>query len=425
MIPGLTVSPEVAFSTGAGDVGYLILDDATRGKLDTAKLAAADYFTDVSTWFRGGTVNRGVSRFEGIYGQAEAGTMTVALANDDRRFDPTNLAGPYVAAGATQVKAGRAIRLRATYAGVAYDLFRGFIDEPRLTYIQRGPATVTLLATDGTAAVANYEQNGGATVGAGEDTGARINRVLDGMGWPAEERNIAVGKTTVQGTDLSANAWSEIALTSDTELGEVYFDVDGKLTFRNRDALSTDTRSNTSQATFGDANDGLELGFVAIELTADLNQTRNIIRGSRVGGVQQIAQDATSIAQYRRRTWQRSDLLHQTDAEVADYVAYVLSLLKDNELRVATMTVNPLADPTRLFPQVLGRKLGDRVTVKFTPPGGGARISRDVFIRGVNHTIGGDTWETTFAYQDATNKFQFFVLNNATLGRLDNNALAY
>lgn len=424
MIPGLAILPEVAFSSVAGGLGYLVLDDATLGKLDTGTLGT-EVYADVEAWFQGGTVKRGVSRFDGIYGRAEAGTMRIVLDNTDRRFDPTNLDGPYVAAGATQVKAGRAIRLRAIWANVTYDLFRGFVDEPRLTYIQRGPATTTLTATDGTAAVANFDQNAGATVGTGEDTGARINRILDNMGWPAVERNIAVGRTTVQGTDLSANAWAEIILTSDTELGEVYFDVDGRLTFRNRDALATDTRSNTSQATFGDANDGVELGFVDVELVADLTQTRNVIRAGRVGGVQQIAEDASSIAEYRRRTWQRSDLLHQTDTEVADYAAYVLALLKNNEVRISTLRVDPLADPDRLFPQVLGRKLGDRVTVKFTPPGGGTRISREVFIRGIDHAIGLDTWQTTFALQDATNKFQFFVLDHATLGRLDHNALSY
>lgn len=424
MIPGLTLLPEVAFSSVAGGLGYLVLDDATLGKLDTGRLGA-EVYADVATWFQGGSVKRGVSRFDGIYGRAEAGTMQIVLDNNDRRFDPTNLAGPYVAAGATQVKAGRAIRLRAIWASVTYDLFRGFVDEPRLTYVKRGPATTTLTATDGTAAVANYDQNGGATVGAGEDTGARINRVLDNLGWPAVERNIAVGRTTVQGTDLSANAWAEIVLTSDTELGEVYFEADGRLTFRNRHALSTDTRSNTSQAVFGDADDGVELGFTDVELVADLNQTRNVIRAGRVGGVQQTVEDASSIAEYRRRTWQRTDLLHQTDAEVADYAAYVLSLLKNNELRVSTLTVDPLADPARLFPHVLGRKLGDRVTVRFTPPGGGARITRDVFIRGIDHAIGVDTWKTTFAFQDATNKFQFFVLDHATLGVLDDDALAY
>lgn len=423
MIDGLTIVPEVAFSTGAGDVGFLILDDPTRGKLDTAKLAATDYYTDVAEWFRGASVIRGVSRFEGVYGRAEAGTLTLVLANEDRRFDPTNLAGPYVAAGVTQVKAGRKIRLRTVYAGVAYDLFSGFVTEPQLSYINRGVANTTMLATDGTEVLSNFDQNAGGVVGGGEDTGARINRVADNAGWPSEERNVATGATTVQGTDLSANAWAEIVRTSDTELGEVYFDVDGKLTFRNRHALFTDTRSNTSQATFGDGG-GAELGFTEIDLGADLRQTKNIIRLSRVGGSQQIVEDLTSQAEYRRRTWQRSDLLHQTDAEVLDYARHVLALSKDNELRIDAITVDPLADPANLFPQVLGRKLGDRVTVKFTPPGGGDRISRDVFIRGIQHSAGLDTWQTRFVFQDAT-KFAFFVLDNATLGRLDANALAY
>lgn len=426
MIPGLTLAPEIAFSTGAGDVGYLILDDPTRGKLNTGKLAAGDYFTPLETWFRGGSIRRGTSRFDGVYGRAEAGTMEIFLANDDRRFDPTNLAGPYVAAARTQVKAGRAIRMRAVYAGVSYDLFRGFVEEPRLNYRNRNFAQVTFVATDGTAVVADYDQNAGGIVGTGETTGARINRVLDNLGWPAEERNIAVGLTTIQGTDLSLNAWAEIVQTSDTELGETYFDVDGKLTFRDRHALSRDVRSNTPQAVFGDANDGVELPFTDVELSADLTQTKNIVRVSRIGGTQQVVQDATSIAEYRRRTFQRSDLLHQSDAAVADYGRLVLALLKDNDLRISTMRVNPLADPERLFPQVLGRKLGDRITVKFTPPGGGTRISRDVYLRGIDHQIGLTTWETRWAFQDAARySAVFFVLDHTTLGRLDTNALAF
>lgn len=423
MIPGLTVIPEIGFSTAAGEAGYLVLDDAVYGKLDTGQLAEVGIFTDVADWFRGGSVTRGVSRFEGVYGRAEAGTMTIDVANEDRRFDPTNLAGPYVAAGATQVKPGRPIRLRAEYAGVTYDLFRGFVKEPHLTYVNPTVATATFTAADGTVVLSNFDQNAGATVGGGETTGARINRIADNAGWPAADRNIAVGKTTVQGTDLSDNAWSEIVLTSDTELGEVWFETDGKLTFRDRHAVVTDPRSNTSQATFGDGPG--ELGFTQIELSADLRQTKNIIRLSRVGGTQQIVEDLTSQAEYRRRTWQRSDLLHQTDAEVLDYARHVLALSKDNELRIETIAVNPRADPDGLFPQVLGRKLGDRVTVKFTPPGGGTRISRDVFIRGISHTIGLDTWSTTFAFQDATTKFAFFVLDHTTLGRLDHNALTY
>lgn len=425
MTTGVTITPEIAFSSAAGDVGYLILDDPTRGKLNTARLAAADYFAPLTDWFRGGTVSRGTSRFDGVYGRAEAGTMKIDLANEDRRFDPTNLDGPYVAAGETQVKAGRAARLRVTHlaTGVTYDLFRGFVEEPVLQYAG-GTATTTFVCVDGTTVVADYNGVAGAAVGGGEDTGARINRVLDNIGWPAEERTIAAGQTTVQSTELSANAWAEICLVADTEIGEVFFDVDGKITFRNRHAILSDPRSATSQATFGDDTGELPFAADGIIVSADLTQTKNLIRVSRVGGTQQTASDADSRAEFRTRTWGRSDLLHQTDAAVADYADYVLYLLKDYEVRVTSIAVNPLADPDNLWPQVLGRKLGDRVTVRFTPPGGGDRISRDVFIRGISHDIGTATWTTTFVFQDAT-KFAFLVLDHPTLGRLDHNALAY
>jgi hypothetical protein len=419
VIPNLTVTPEIGFSdTGSG---YLYLDDPSRGKLDTGTIGPDTYFVDVSAWFRGGSISRGQSRHEGTHGRAEAGRATMRLLNTDRRFDPTNLSGPYVAAGVTQVQPERRMRYRATWAGVTYTLWYGTVDSWKLGYQGPNYADVTVAGTDGTKIVANYDQNAGSVVGTGEDTGARINRVLDNIGWPATDRLVATGKTTVQGTDLSANAWTEIVLNADTEIGDVYFDGSGKLVFRHRHAPLTDTRSATPQATFGD-NPG-ELGYVGLVIEHDSLQVRNLIRIARVGGTQQVASDATSIAQYRTRTFNRSDLIMQTDAAALDYAGYALALQKNAELRFDQVTIDPLADPTNLFPQVLGRELGDRIRILLRPPGTGT-IQRDVFIRGITHEIGPTTWRTTWALQDAS-KFAFFVLNDAILGVLDTDALAY
>lgn len=423
MIPGLTIIPEVAFTAVA--TGFLHFDDPVKGKLDTAKLAGPDTFTDLVDYFRGGEISRGVSAFDGVYGRAEAGTCTMRLANEDRRFDPSHLTGPYVVAGVTQVEPERQVRIRASYGGVAYNLFRGFADDWSLSYVPPAVANAVVKATDGTKVIANYDQNAGGIVGTGEDSGARIARVLDNIGWAADDRDLDVGLTTLQGTDLSANAWAEIALVSDTELGDVYFDGTGKLVFRNRQAALTDARSNTSQATFGDANDGVEIGYVGVKFGSTSQQLRNVVRATRVGGTQQIATDGASVSKYRARTWQRSDLIMQTDAAAADYALYVLGLLKTAELRFDTLVLNPLANPDVLFPQVLGRELGDRITIRRRPPGGGATIERQAFIRGIQHSIELDTWQTTWTLQDATTKFAFLVLDNATLGRLDYNALAY
>jgi hypothetical protein len=420
MIPGLRVYPEIGFSEIGG--GYLHFDDPSRGKFDTGKFGPAEYFTDLWSWWQGGTITRGVSRHDGTHGRAEAGRATMQFDNTDRRFDPTNLAGPYVAAGVTQVQPEREMRYRAEYGGVTYNLWRGSVDDWRLTYRFPNIGDVAVSGTDGTKIVANHDQNAGGIVGTGETAGARVNRVLDNIGWPATDRLVATGQTTLQGTDLSANAWSELALVSDTEIADLYFDGTGKLVFRHRHAPLTDTRSNTPQATFGD--DPGELGYVDLEIEYSADQVQNLIRAARVGGTQQVAQDTASQAAYRTRTWNRSDLIMQTDTDAADWAGFVLALQKDAELRFSSITIDPRSDPANLFPQVLGRELGDRIRILFRPPGGGATIQRDAFIRGISHDLGKSTWRTTWALQDAE-VFAFLVFDNAVLGRLDYNAFAY
>ena len=136
--------------------------------------------------------------------------------------------------------------------------------------------------------------------------------------------------------------------------------------------------------------------------------------------------DTGSIAEYQRKTWGRSDLIMQTDAEAAEYAAYVLSFSKAAKLRFDSIRIMPTTDPDNLWPQVLGRELGDRITVKFTPPGGGAIIQRDAFIRGIKHDVAAPgRWVTVWTLQDADAHLSFMVLNHASLGRLDANSLAY
>lgn len=411
---------EVAFAYEVAAAGYFILDESL---LDTG-LLATDYFVDTSQWVEKLSTQRGVSRHDGVYARAQAGRATVVFDNADRRFDPTNLDGPYVSAGRTEIVPMRAFRLQATWAGVAYDVWAGFADEWRLDWSNADTAETTLTGTDGTKVVSNYDSVAGATVGGGETTGARINRVLDNAGWPAGERVIDNGLTTVQSTDLANNAWTEILLTADTEIGEVYFDAANRVVFRGRQAILTEPRSITSQATFG--CDPGELTYDSVDVANDDTQVRNIIRISRVGGTVQEVQDADSIAEYQRKTWGRSDLIMQTDGEAADYAAYVLSFSKDAMLRFDSIRITPTTDPDNLWPQVLGRELGDRITVKFTPPGGGAVIERDVFIRGIKHDVAAPgRWVTAWALQDAGTFIGSFVLDSATLGVLDTNSLAY
>lgn len=412
---------EVGFS-GPGTGTALHLDDEVRGKLDTATLGAAAVWTDVTQYVVSVSSRRGATRADGPILRYEAGTATIVLSNDDRRFDPTNLDGPYVAAGVTQVEPMRAVRIRARWAGVTYPIWQGYADQWDVDYDGPSSSTVTLTASDAFGVFVSHDRGAISPVGAGEDTGARIDRILDSIDWSDEDRMIATGDTTVQETTLADNVLAELLLTADTELGELYMDSRGRAVFRNRLALMEDDRSASPQAVFGDG-DG-ELPYERVRLSYDAQSIYNRISIARAGGTAQVVEDTGSQSAYLVRTYTRTDLLHETDDAARDYAGFLLHQAGRPELRIAAMSLVPSRDDD-LWPQALGREIGDRVTVIRRPPGGGDPIERDVIVRGISHEFTAElSWRTEFVFQSAT-RLSFFVLNDPILGVLDGNALAY
>jgi len=159
-------------------------------------------------------------------------------------------------------------------------------------------------------------------------------------------------------------------------------------------------------------------------LSYDDTTLNNLVRVARVGGTQQIAEDITSQQQYLVHTFDRTDLIVESDAVAADYAAFILYQTKSPELRFTSLTVAGNDDQDALFPHMLGRAIGDRIRINRVPPGGGI-VSRDVFIAGVSHEVPGpNEWRTTWALQSAS-KWSFITLDNPTLGVLDANAIAY
>jgi hypothetical protein len=419
-----TLTLEVGFLAGASTGTYLTLDDAARGLLDTGTLAPDSLWTDLAAAVPVFSVQirRGSSRVDGPVVRYEAGTLTADLDNSDRRLDPTNLSGPYVSAGVTQVTPMRAVRVRATWAGVTYDVWRGFADGWQISYDPPLDSRVTLTATDAFKVFAAYERRAVAPVGAGEDSGARADRILDSVGWASTDRIVATGDSDLQATTLDGDALTELQLAADSELGECYVDGAGRVVFRNRHALYIDARSNTSQATFGDS--GSELPYEAVTPDYDDTSLANLIQVARSGGADQTASDTASRSLYLTHTYNRSDLALATDADAAQYATFLLHQSKDPELRFSTLTLNALDDTADLFPQILGREIGDRITIRRRPPGGGTTIERDVFIRGIQHDINDQSWRTTWTLQ-AASRFSFLTLDNTVLGLLDTNALVY
>lgn len=335
------------------------------------------------------------------------------------------LDGLVTATGGTLVKPMRPIRVRAIWNSVTYDLFRGYVDSWDIEWNGPNWSEVTVPCTDAFKIFANRDRASSESVSAASElSSARVTRILDNAGWPSADRSIATGDVTLQSTTLSGNILEELLLTVDTEVGELYIDGAGKVYFRNRNAINNDSRSTTSNGTFGDGG-GSELPYFDLSFSNDDTQLVNRVIITRVGGTQQMAEDTASQADYLIRTFERTDLLFNSDANALTMAQWVLSLSAQPELRFDQLTLKPQRDETNLYPQALNRLIGDRITVRRRPPGGGDMIEQDCFIRGIEHEITPGEWITRWTLQSGASGGSFFIIGNATRGRLDLNPLGF
>lgn len=258
-----TVVIEASFTPGVPVPGAstLLLDDATFGLLGTGTLAAGNVWTDISAYALNMTITRPSSRVQGPLLAYQAGTASITLDNSDGRFDPDNLAGPYVAGGVSQIQPMVPIRISASFAGTFYPLFYGFADswtESQVDY-EGGYSEWVLSCTDGFKILAGITLAAlGSPTGTGAATGARINDILNRAGWytGTAYRQIAAGDSTLQGTTLGDSALNLMQIAVDSEIGQLYMGPAGAVVFLNRQALLTNPSSVTSQATFGDLPGG-------------------------------------------------------------------------------------------------------------------------------------------------------------------------
>ena len=126
---GISFAVEMAF-------GYEPLDDDPS-------------WESVTPYVRGFTINRGRNSEFSTYGP---GTVSIALDNRDRRFDPEHTSGPYFGDLNPMVP----VRVQATYSGVTYTMFYGFVQGWPTVYNQSNTdAVASVNAIDGTRLLGN------------------------------------------------------------------------------------------------------------------------------------------------------------------------------------------------------------------------------------------------------------------------------
>jgi hypothetical protein len=485
---------EVLFapSVVGGNTGTRLVLNVGPG-LNTGTLGDGAFFYDISTSVRSVSTNRGRRRALERFG---TGTATITLDNRDRSFDPTNTASPYYNAtvGVTGVVPSIPVVIRATWNGVTYSIFRGFIDSWTFDYADAGigDATATISCSDafkplsniigglpssasisssGTTSfdigisqpsdglgVSSIDVTGSGTtgdinvsagvsttpiIGTGTDLpGLRIETILDAIGWPDNLRDIDEGTTYLAPQDATKTPLDMLQEAAAADSGVIYVDDDGTVIFADRDAIISEDRSINVQSTY-DTTDAAGKKFVETSIVYDDSLIYNIVKidrkvttaagGEELTGTTVVVSNAESISLYGARTLAIEVPIVSTlgsdtsygQNQASDLALFLASQYANPELRPDQVRFAPQGDPSTLYPDLLSRKIRDRVTVKFAVPGGGSAVERDCFVESVGHTITPGNWSTTFGLSSATFYTGFFILDNTNFGELDQNKLAY
>lgn len=402
-------------SDTAFETNPLILGSATKGILGTNRLGSGVLPVEITNLVSQVNIRRGRNR---ITSKFEFGTATVKLYDQNGDWNPTNPNGAYY----PNLVPLRQIIIYATYLGVDYYLFSGFITTYDTGFRQGNEdvSTVTLQCVDSFKLLAGSSIATVTGAPAGQLSGARVNAILDAISFPVSLRNIDTGDSTLQADPgTSRTALEALQTVENSEFGGFYIDGLGDARFISRTNLIK--APATSVYSFSDTGSGISYtnAVVAFDDTTLLNQV-NI---TRTGGTTQTAFDQTSIDTYFLHSGNRNGILVQTDTEALNQAQGILATRKDPEVRIDSIELNLYDDINPNKPKAgIDLELLDGVTVTKVMPGN-TTVTQKSLINGISHDVTKDSWKTTLFTAEPL--LAGFVLDSAISGIIGTDVLAY
>ena len=407
-----TVKAFINFSTGAIFAGDLFLN---TGELDENTLSGPTLVVDVSNLLDSITTNRGRNIQAD---QFQTGTLTMRIIDQNGDFNPQNTNSPYFGL----LSPMRKVTIEANYNNVDYPVFAGFITSFTTTTPKNAIDVVytTITAVDGfrLAQMAQISTVTGAA--AGNLSGTRVNQILDEISWPASQRDIDAGLTTMQNdpgtarTSLAAMQTVEIS-----EYGALYCGKNGDFVFQDR-AVTAGSPGGTP-VVFND--DGSAISYFNAVWRFDDTLVYNQANITRAGGTTQISTNQASVDKYFLHSYNQQDLLMQTDAVALDYAnSYVASRAETSSrcdaIELDLLTENYTAGVTA----ALDLDFFDPVTITTNQPGS-STLTKTLQVFGIAHSIGPNRWKTTLTTLEPI--IDGFILNSTIYGLLDSGVLSY
>jgi hypothetical protein len=311
----------------------MTLGDAKYGLLGTGTLAAStpiEPVVDLTPDVRQISIRRGRNIMRDQY---EAGTCTVRVLDPLSYFNPQNVNSPYYG----YLTPLRKLRVAATYNGVSYFLYSGYTTEYKYTYPQgQEIGYVDIICSDALRLMQQATVTTVASATAGQDTGTRTSKILDQVFWPSNMRQIDTGATTcVADPGTARTSLDALFNAAFSEQGAFYINQEGTAVFKNR----TNTITSAS-ATPIEFNQTGGIPYKNLVFAFDDKLIINSAGMTRVGGTQQVSENAASIAKYFPHQLNQENLVAQTDADTLNIARIYVATRQETTIRIDAMLID-------------------------------------------------------------------------------------
>ena len=366
-------------STEHGILGTNVLADNPADIIDVS-----DQVTKIST--KGG--------YNLIQDSFEVQTASVRILDPDGYWNPQNTLSPLFG----KLLPLRKVQVSAIYNGVEYYIYSGYTTAYKYTYPRADQVIgyVDLECADAFR-LFNLVNIAGVTGAAdNQDTGTRINKILDTISWPNSMRIVATGGTeTLCQDDPATNrtALQALQMVEFTEQGAFYCSVQGSAVFRSRADLMS--LSGQNPTIFN--NDGSAIDYVGITFALDDKLIINEANVQNIGGTAQSVYNAESVAAYFPHTVTQQNVLAKTDDDALNIARNYVAARAFTSIRIDSITLD-LSTPDYNDGILAALTLDYFHTVQITneaqaTTSGFSTITKTLQVMGIDHEIDVNTWK--------------------------------
>jgi hypothetical protein len=414
-MPAPALKVELGLDLGGNDPFAFRLNDAVKGVLDNTDFTlGGQKLFDISSRLVSVGIRRGKSQ---ALDRIDAGIATITVDNFDRLFDPLYENGLYY---------GQLIpRREVVITSRGYPVFNGFIDDFDIQYEPGKKSVVQIAVSDAFSVLTNSSLD--ELTPPSELAGARINRVLDlpEVGWPTERREIDTGNTLMLDSvvEEGTGTLSYLQLVETSEFGTIFISREGNVVFRERNSVPNVISLVFSNTTTDPLLTAIPFIDVNIVYGSENLYNRILLQNDEAIPDLGFAEDLESQALYGVRVYDKSGLLVQNPADLQFLSDYLLERFSQPQYRFETVTVSLDNIPEDKQNLVLDLEIGDIVQVKFLPSQVPPAIEQYCRVIGINNNWDTNSKNITFSLERLD--FAIFILDDAVLGVLDDDRLAY